>query len=101
LAIALAPQACSQQNHLAAAGESCFLANDCEPGLVCVPRQDGTRICTDDLANIAGQGPQEAGPADANPDARDGGRRDGANDAPADSPPVDTGTDTGTDTGAG
>lgn len=84
--------ACSSKEHLVAKGEACFLATDCEPGLVCVPQDNGTRICSDDLTKIAGDTPPEAGPPmDANPDAPEGG-----NDAPNDGPPPnDTGADTG------
>jgi hypothetical protein len=90
LAVAVAPQACSQKDSTVAKGQPCFLASDCDPGLVCVPQDNGTRICTDDINGIAGDGPMEAG-ADANmPEAGEGG-----GDAPSDSPPpMDSGQDT-------
>jgi hypothetical protein len=93
-ALLVGPQACSTKNQLVGAGQACFLATDCEPGLVCVPQENGGRLCSDDLTRVAGDTPPEAGPADAaTPDAPQ-------NDAPSDSPPNDTGPqDTGADTG--
>ncbi len=102
LAVALVPQACSQKDSALAKGQPCFLASDCQPGLVCVPQNDGTRICTDDINGVAGEGPREAGRDGNMPEAGEGG------DAPSDGPPPmdtgvqDTGQDTGpADTGAG
>ncbi len=95
LAVALVPQACSQKDSAVAKGQPCFLASDCQPGLVCVPQDNGSRICTDDLSGVAGEGPMEAGRDGNMPEAGEGGR-----DAPSDSPPADTGgQDAGKDTG--
>jgi hypothetical protein len=77
--------ACGKESNAVGPGGECFLATDCEPGLVCVPQRDGTRLCSNDLTRVAGDVPPEAGA-----DAREGG------DAPADGPVQvpDTGTDT-------
>jgi len=83
----LLPAACATKNSPSAAGQECFAASDCEPGLVCVPQRGGGRICSNDLTQVTGRPPAEAGMADAG---------DAATDAPAaDAPVEDTGTDTG------
>lgn len=92
-ALGLAFSACDANTTRVGAGGECFLATDCEPGLVCVPQQNGSRICSSDLSRVAGRPPPEAGPRDAG-EAGDAGEdatpEDGGPDAPA-----DTGTDTG------
>jgi hypothetical protein len=61
-------------------GGECSLAADCAPGLVCVEQANKTRICTTDLARVAGKRPPDAA-------ADDGGATDG--EAPdRQSPPV-------------
>lgn len=92
-ALGLAFLACDANTTRVGAGAECFLATDCEPGLVCVPQQNGSRICSSDLSRVAGRPPPEAGPRDAGEagDAdEDAAPEDGGTDAPA-----DTGTDTG------
>ena len=37
---------------LAAQGGECSLATDCEPGLVCLAKPDGTRSCESDLSSV-------------------------------------------------
>jgi hypothetical protein len=92
LAIALALSACSSKAKLIAQGGECLQATDCVDGLVCVPQQDGRRICSNDLSGV--QSIEEAGP----PPAGDAGALDATSDAPlADveqpdaGPPADTG----------
>ncbi|MBS2015798.1 MAG: hypothetical protein JST00_23120 [Deltaproteobacteria bacterium] len=87
---ALAFLACDADTTRVGAGAECFLATDCEPGLVCVPQQNGSRICSSDLSRVAGRPPPEAGPRDA------GEAGDAEEDA---TPPEDGGTDAPTDTG--
>jgi hypothetical protein len=86
--------ACSTPESLAGEGGSCFLATDCQPGLVCVPKSDGTRACSSNLSTIehtpfapgeAGAS-AEAGEAGASPDSA---VAEGA--APADSAATDAG----------
>ena len=89
-AIILLAAACAPKNSASAKGQECFAASDCEPGLVCVPQRSGARICSDDLSQVTGQPPAEAGRADAGDATTDGP----AADAPADAP-QDTGVDTG------
>ena len=100
LTIALAlSSACSTKAKLIAQGGDCLQATDCEDGLVCVPQDDGRRICSNDLSGV--QTIEEA----AAPRPRDGGPRDGRADAPpgdADQGDVDQsdtggGTDAATD----
>ncbi len=86
--------ACNPDTARVGAGGECFVATDCEQGLVCVPQQNGSRVCSNDLSRISGRPPPEAGPRDAVADADDA-----AQDAPEDAPIQETGTDTGADTG--
>jgi hypothetical protein len=51
-ALGLGAVACSTPESLAGQGGECFLATDCQPGLVCVPKKDGTRACSSDLSTI-------------------------------------------------
>ena len=75
--------ACASQPSLSAAGEQCFAATDCVDGLVCVPQRDGSRLCSDDLSQVTGRPPPEAGakmneagdgPSEANPTDGQGGQ---------------------------
>lgn len=86
--------ACSVETSRVGAGGECFLASDCEPGLVCVPQRNGARICSNDLTEVAGRPPPEAGARDASEagDATDEGG-DATTDAPVVDAPVDTGAD--------
>jgi hypothetical protein len=100
-AVALSPQACSSRDPLAPKGAACFLAGDCEPGLVCVPQDNGNRICSDDLSQVAGKGPPDAAADVRAGEAGEGGDAP-ADGPPTDGPPPDTGQDTGpADTGSG
>ncbi|MEA2750726.1 MAG: hypothetical protein QOI41_4869 [Myxococcales bacterium] len=72
--------ACAAQTSLSGPGQECFAATDCQDGLVCVPQRGGARLCSDDLSQVTGRPPPEAGAA-----AEAGG--DGPNEAnPTDSP---------------
>lgn len=107
LAFVLAAIAACKSASLAPQGGECALATDCEPGLVCLAKGDGTtRSCESDLTAVTNPVP---------PNARDGGEGglveegDGAAPVlPADggpiqdtsTPPVDSSvpdTSTGTD----
>lgn len=81
--------ACAQESSPVGPGGECFLASDCQAGLVCVPQPNGARACSSDLTGFEGNPPAEAGGDTAVP-----------GDAPDDSP-QDTSvvTDTGADTG--
>src|SRR5207253_1845432 len=78
--------ACDADTARVGAGAECFLATDCEDGLVCVPQQNGSRICSSDLTRVAGRPPPEAGPRDAGEagDADEDANQDGSIDAPPD-----------------
>lgn len=95
----LSALAACQSKELGAAGADCYEAAECEPGLVCVPLQDGRRVCSSDLAQVAGSPPDRQ-----TSDGGDGGAQpgDGGPNPPADSgqdsaPPVDAGADVSTD----
>lgn len=87
--------ACAQESSLVGPGGECFLASDCQAGLVCVPQPNGARQCSADLTGFQGNPPPEAGGDTAVPG-------DAANDSPQDTSVVtDTGADTSiTDSGA-
>ncbi len=88
---------CSDNKELGA-GEECFQATECSPGLICAP-VGGKRVCTNDLTGIAspsgydaetpdgGVVRYEAGTYDA-PTAYDAGAKPDTNPPP---PPVDSG----------
>jgi hypothetical protein len=87
----LVAAACAPKNSASGAGQECFVATDCEPGLVCVPQRGGARLCSADLSQVTGRPP-------GGPPMADGG--DAATDGPvADGPEQETGADTGVDTG--
>jgi len=88
---ALLAIACGADTKALQAGEACFAATDCAPGLVCVPQRGGASVCSNDLTQVTGKPPAEAGAAEAGDAQTDGPRVDG--EVP------DTGTDTGVDTG--
>ena len=56
---------CSAKANPVSSGGECFLATDCAAGLVCVEQANTTRICTNDLARVAGKSAPEAGTGDA------------------------------------
>ena len=64
LALTLGPVAaivaCNSTTALQPKGSECFLASDCQPGLVCV-EINKQRVCTDDLTGVAGRPPPEGG----------------------------------------
>lgn len=93
VSIGFAFAACDADTTRVGAGAECFLATDCEPGLVCVPQSNGSRICSSDLRGVAGRPPPEAGPRDA------GEAGDADEDAEAQDGGGDAGVDTGIDTG--
>lgn len=85
----IAIAACAQETSPVGPGEECFLASDCQPGLVCVPQPNGSRQCSADLTGFEGTPPPDGAVADTavNPDA--------VADAPSqDTSVMDTGTDT-------
>lgn len=61
--VASAVCACKTAELVPAGGE-CALATDCQPGLVCLGKPDGTRTCESDLSGVTNPVP---------PNARDGG----------------------------
>jgi len=89
--------ACTGEAELGAAGESCELSTDCQPGLACVSLH-GNRLCSSDLSSIQGN-PSTGGGTDAAVDEDASAAEGGADGATV----VDssTATDTGvvTDTG--
>lgn len=91
------PLACSNTTTLSGPGEECFAATDCQPGFVCVPQRGGSRLCSNDLTQVVGRPPPEAGAADG--EAGEGS----AEGAVPDGPDQDTSTpDTSTpDTSTG
>ena len=91
LTVPVLVMACAPHNSASKAGEECFAASDCEPGLICVPQRLGARVCSSDLSQVTGRPPAEAGMADAG-DATTDVTTDGPS---ADGPVQDTGTDTG------
>ncbi len=80
---------CGTKPALVGDGGECFLAADCQPGLICVDQGDRGRICTGDLSSVTGEPPSRP------EEAGDGG--DGGSDAEeaGDStvPPQDAGED--------
>lgn len=87
--------ACSGEAELGAAGDSCQLSTDCEPGLACVSLH-GNRVCSSDLSSI--QGNPATGGTDASGGEDATAKEGGADSAAAiDSSSTDTGvvTDTG------
>jgi hypothetical protein len=76
----LVPLACSDKAALSGPGEECFAATDCQAGLVCVPQRTGSRLCSNDLTQVEGRPPPEAG-ADAG-EAGDGPTEGGVMDGP-------------------
>lgn len=103
--------ACSKSNSAIDKGGECFFATDCAPGLVCVAQRDqGTRICTDDLSGVAGDPPGMGQDGDASDEGGEGGGLTdgpvvipdtGADQSVKDTGPVDTGVDTGLPVDAG
>jgi hypothetical protein len=97
--------ACSSKSSLAGPGGTCATADDCQAGLVCVPRKSGTSVCSNDLSSVQ-QTPQvppkdasTPRPADASGDdgatGDDGAAADApsAQDAPSDAGPADATTE--------
>jgi hypothetical protein len=74
-ALALALFGCSTKAKLLGQGGECLQATDCVDGLVCVPQNDGHRICSNDLSGVqstedaGAPAPIDSGPSDARPDA--------------------------------
>jgi hypothetical protein len=92
--------ACATKSSAVGPGGECFLATDCQPGLICIEQPNKTRVCSDDLSRVAGRPPPEGG---ADDDAGEGGVPEGSVPGPdANVPQPDTGLpDTGTpDTGS-
>jgi hypothetical protein len=95
----LAVMACTQDTARVGPGGECFVATDCEPGLVCVPQQSGARVCSNDLSRVAGRPPQ-TGPRDSG-EAGDGDPDGEVPDGDIPDAPTDTGNDTGNPVDAG
>lgn len=72
LAVLAVGSACTATATQVEEGGECFVATDCMPGLVCIEQANKTRICSDDLARVAGEPPPAAGTV-KEPDAGDGG----------------------------
>jgi len=96
--LALQGAGCDPNVTRVGAGGECFVATDCEPGLVCVPQRNGARMCSADLSQVVGRPPAmdsggggEAGEADASED----GQSPPADSGPGDANVVDTGADAG------
>lgn len=90
--VAVAIVACATSSSRAGAGEECFLASDCEDGLVCVPQANGGRVCSNDISRVAGKPPTGEPPSEAGADAAEAGP-----DAPVEDAPMDAPGDTGVD----
>jgi hypothetical protein len=80
----MVPLACSSETELSGPGAECFAATDCQAGLVCVPQRDGSRLCSNDLTQVVGRPPPEAGAEDV----------EAGGDAPEGSVPDAPGQDT-------
>ena len=92
--------ACNAAASLQPLGSECALAEDCQPGLVCIPQKNGVSRCDSDLSSV--QTLEDASVRDAST-AKDAATTDAAGngdavdqiDAPvmppkdADTPPVD------------
>jgi hypothetical protein len=99
LAIVAALCGCSTKAKLIAQGGECLEATDCVDGLVCVPQQDGKRICDNDLSGV--QSTEDA----TAPPAKDAAPKDSQTDAPradadqgdVEQPDTGGGTDAATD----
>lgn len=79
--------ACAPESSRVGPGGECFLATDCEPGLVCIEQANKTRICSDDLSRVSGQ-PPAGGDGDDDGDAASEG---GGPPSPDGAPVEDTG----------
>jgi hypothetical protein len=92
------PSACSTSQTLAAAGDACLNATDCQPGLVCLPSGNGSdRVCSDDLSGVQKTESTDAGAADARaaeagPKSEAGSKDSGGATQDSFQPPVDSGT---------
>ncbi len=99
--------ACNTSTGLQPKGAECFLASDCQPGLVCV-EVNKQRVCTDDISGVAGRPPPEGGAPMEAGEGGEAGESDGPivepdanpNDTsipdtfkPDTAPPVDSSTD--------
>jgi hypothetical protein len=72
--------ACTPDTAPIAAGGECFTATDCDPGLVCIPDKTGARQCSNDLTQVVGKPPPEAGPMEAGEAGEAGPQPDGGQD---------------------
>ena len=88
LAPVVAVIACSERAGAIASGGECFLATDCEPGLICVDLGEGIRTCTNDLSEVAGNPPDPMEEGDAEPN--EGGNNDATTGTPDATPDVIT-----------
>jgi hypothetical protein len=79
--------ACAPKNSASGAGQECFVATDCEPGLVCVPQRSGARVCSADLSQVTGRPPAEPNMPEAGDATTDGP----VDDAPGQESGVGTG----------
>jgi hypothetical protein len=97
---------CSSPERLGNAGDQCLQVTDCSLGLACVPKGDGTSVCSADLSKIVnvedaaaaadGGSPPDAGQPDTAP-ADDGAGQEAASDdgsaVEASLPPLEAGPD--------
>lgn len=75
LVVGGAAAACDPTATSVGPGGECFVATDCQPGLVCLEQPNKTRICSSDLSRVAGQTPPDGG--NAADDGGEGGMTDG------------------------
>jgi hypothetical protein len=90
LGLVVLASACNSKSGAMNAGDECFLATDCAPGLICIEQANKTRICSDDLSRVAGRPPPEGGAEEGDAAIDEGG----LSDAPLTDrtePPPDTG----------
>lgn len=102
-AFVTASVACAPERVLVGAGGECFTASDCEPGLVCIPQRSGARVCSADLAQVAGRPPamgrEDAATAEdaetdaPQPDEDSGQGQPDTGVVDTGAPPVDSGSD--------
>jgi hypothetical protein len=87
--------ACSTSQSLAAAGQACLNATDCQAGLVCLPSGNGTdRVCSDDLSGVQRTESTDSGatPREGGTKAEGGSTDSGGGTQDTFQPPVDSGS---------
>jgi hypothetical protein len=105
-ALCIAGVACSAPERLGNDGDQCLQVTDCSLGLACVPKGDGTTVCSADLSKIvnvedaataADRGsPPDAGQSDTAPTDDGAGQEAASDDSSAvetSLPPLDASSD--------